>query len=334
MSNLDEKLVEKYFVGNCSEAEIMQILEWLNASEANRNEWLKLRMVSASHSFRHFSDSEYIAGSYQELIEKQKVRKRIKHEITRKIHLQFLCYAASILLLIGMSVIVYKYFTDWQYPKMVVVETGEHENVRHIMLEDGTQVWLSANSRIEYPERFGKTDRIVSVEGKVYFEVAKDANRPYYVKTETYTVKVLGTSFEVNAFKYSQTSDVTLVEGNVEILDNHMKSLCTLLPGQQFETDKISNHLILHQIDAELYTSWHGGKFVFDGLTFTEIAKVLERQYNVQIIIEDSIAQDQRLVGSLSFQKDIYQMMRTLELVVPIKYLVKTDTIIYIQTRK
>jgi len=144
----------------------------------------------------------------------------------------------------------------------------------------------------------------------------------------------LGTVFEVNAQKYRQTSDVTLVDGKVEILDNNQASLCTLQPGQQFEIDKISNQFTLQEVQAEMYAAWHGGTLEFDGLTFTEIVKTLERHYNVRIISEEGIAGDQKLVGSLSLQKNIYQMMKALEMIVPIKYQVQTDTVVFIQAQK
>ena len=330
MNSLGEKLIEKYLVVECSEDEITQILEWLNTSEDNRKEWLKLRMVSAKSAFIHFSDTEHVARSYDELLKKQDVRKRLE----KRIYLRFMRYAASILILIGLSLVFYKYATDLKYSKMIVVTTGENEQVRYIMLEDSSQVWLSSGSRIEYPVRFRKNQRNVLAEGRVYFEVAKDANRPFYVKTDAYTVKVLGTSFEVNAYKYSQTSDVTLVEGNIEIFDDNLASLCILQPGRQFEIDKLSNCFTLHQVNAESYASWHRGQFEFDGMTFAEIVNVLEHHYNVRIIIDECIAKDQKLVGSLSFQKDIYQMMRTIELVVPIKYHVQIDTIVYLKSNK
>ena len=333
MNGLEDTIIKKYIAGECSEVELKQIIEWLNQSESNRKEWLKLRMVSGKSVFMHFSDAEHVSRSYKELQRKCNFQKRIEQDITQKNTLRLIRYAASILVLVGLSAIFYKYVTDWQYPKMVVVATGENEPVRLLMLEDSSQVWMSAGSRIEYPERFWKNERRVSVEGKVYFEVAKDANRPFYVNTETYTVKVLGTSFEVNAFKYSQISDVTLVEGNVEIFDHNKNSLCAILPGQQFEIDKLSNRFTLHQVNAEIYASWHGGNFEFDGLTFAEIAKALERYYNVRIILNEDIARDIKLVGSLSFGKDIHQMMRAIELVVPIKYHVQTDTVVYIQSK-
>ena len=333
MNDIDVNIIKRYFANECSEAEIEMLFEWINASESNRREWLKLRIVSARNVFSHFSNPEHIDRSFKELLEKQDALRRIEQKITRKITLRFMRYAASVLVVVGLSAFCYMYVVDWLRPDMVVV-LCETDNVKQIMLEDNTQVWLSAGSRIEYPERFGKKERKVLVEGKVFFETAKDTNRPFLVETETYTVKVLGTEFEVNAFKYSQTSDVTLVDGKVEILDNNRATLCTLQPGQQFKIDKISNSFILQQVQAKMYTSWHGGTLEFDGLTFAEIVKILEHHYNVRIITEEGIDKDQKLVGSLSLQKNIYQMMKALELVVPIKYQVQTDTIVTIQAQK
>ena len=333
MNDLNEFIFEKYLAGECSEAELNQLIEWFNASEKNRKEWLKLRMVSAKSAYVHFSDPDQIARASKELRKKQFARKLLEEEITRKITLRVMRYAASILILAGLSVIFYKYVTDWQYPQMLIVTVAANEHPKQITLDDSSRVWLSAGSRIEYPERFGKNERKVLVEGKVFFEVAKDAKRPFCVKTDTYTVMALGTSFEVNALRYSQTSDVTLVDGHVEILNHHLAHLCTLMPGQQFETDKLSNSFSLHDVHAEMYTSWYEGKLEFDGLSFAEIAKVLERHYGVRIILDDGIAGDIKLVGSLSFQKDIYQMMRAIELVVPIKYHVQKDTVVYIQSK-
>ena len=333
LNSLDEKTVEKYLSGECSEAEMEQILQWLLASEDNRKEWLKLRVVSARGNYIRFSDPKHIARSFQELQKEKFARTQLEKKITRKIALRFIRYAASILLLTGLSYASYRHVIHRQHPDMLVVATGGNEPSKQIMLEDSSRVWLSAGSRIEYPERFGKKERNVLVEGKVYFEVAVDGNRPFFVKTDAYTVKVLGTSFEVNSSKYSQTSDVTLVKGKVEILNQDRKALCTLQPGQQFEIDKLNNRFVLHQVDAEMYTSWHAGNLEFDGLTFAEIAKALERHYCVTIILDENIAKEKKLVGSLSLQKDIYQMMKAIELVVPIKYQVQTATLVYIQSK-
>jgi len=333
MDSLDEKIVEKYFSGECTDAEMGQILQWLKASDDNRKEWLKLRMVPVKSNFVQLSDPEHVARSYRELEKEKNARKQFEHEITRKVTVRFMRYAASILVLVGMAYGSFRYLT-WQKPqKMIVVAVSGSEPVRKIILDDSTRVWLSPGSQIEYPEKFDKKERKVSIEGKVYFEVAKDAKRLFYVKTDAFTVKVSGTSFEVNAYKFSQNSDVILVEGNVEIFDHALAPLCALKPGHQFEIDKLSKRVTLQQVEAEMYASWHGGKLEFDGLTFAEITKILERHYNVKIILGEGIEKDKELVGSLSFEKDIHQMMRALGLVLSIEYHVQTDTVVYIKAK-
>ena len=330
MDHLDEKLVERYMNGECTEAEMRQIFDWLKASEHNRKEWLKLRMVAVKNSFIHFSEPEHVAGSYRELRKKQLNRELLEKTITRKVALRILRYAASIVLLIGLSYISYRYIDYREHPKMVMVAVSGNQPSRKICLDDSTCVWISTGSKIEYPEKFGKKERKVSVEGKVYFEVATDMLRPFLVNTDSYIVKALGTSFEVNAFRFNQLSDVMLVDGKVEILNTDRTSICMLNPGQQFEIDKLTNHFTLHQVDAELLTAWHDGKLEFDGLTLAEIAKALERQYNVQIVLENGIVKNKKLVGSLSFQKDIHEMMRAISSVIPIRYDIKINTMVYI----
>ena len=316
--------------GECSEAEMKQIFNWLNASEDNRKEWLKLRMIPVKNSFIQFAESEHVDHSYRELRKDHVDLMLLEKKISRKIARRFMRYAAVFLLLIGLSSIFYLYFTYQEEPEMVSVVVDGNEPVNKICLDDSTNVWISEGSKIEYPKKFGKKERTVSVEGKVYFEVATDANRPFFVKTGEYTVKVPGTSFEVNAYRFRQLSDVTLVEGTVEILDRNLVSLCALQAGQQFEMDKLTNRFFTRKVDAEILTAWHGGELEFDGLTFAEITKALERQYNVQIILENGIAKDKKLVGSLSYQKDIQEMMRTIALVIPIKYDIKINTTVHI----
>jgi ferric-dicitrate binding protein FerR (iron transport regulator) len=112
-----------------------------------------------------------------------------------------------------------------------------------------------------------------------------------------------------------------------------MASLCILHPGQQFQLNKKSNRFQLKDVNVELFTSWHSGKIEFDGMTLGEIIKRLERYYNVQLVLDGNINKNERLVGSLSLKKDIYEMMETIKQVIPIKYEVQTSTIVYVESK-
>jgi len=333
MADLDEKIFEKYLSGTCTEAEMEKLCQWFEASEENRKEWLKIRMALVKNKYTVSSDPKHLQSSYLEIKQQQQEYEKLVKRITRKIVLRLTTYAACFLLLIGVSFGSYKSVRSFVNPPMLVVAVDNGSPVQKVLLEDSTVAWVSANSRIEYPKKFSKKDRTVTVEGKVYFDVSKDIDRPFYVKTESYMVKVLGTSFEVNSYKEEHFSDVILVEGSVEILNYNMASLCTLQPGQQFELNKKNYRFLLNEVNVELFTSWHNGKIEFDGMSFGEILEGLQRFYNVQLVLDENINKDEKLVGSLSLEKDIYEMMRTIEQVIPIKYEVQTNTIVYIQSK-
>lgn len=333
MNQLDEKIFERYLSGTCTEAEMKELSQWFEASEANREEWLKFRMTRVKGSFQAASATERLQASFAEIEKRQEKYRRLEKEITRRVLMKFTAYAASILLIIGISIISYEMVTDYMNPKMLVASVEEGQSSKKIVLNDSTTVWISAGSRIEYPERFSKKERSVTVEGKAYFDVTKDATRPFYVKTDSYMVRVLGTSFEVNSYKKEIISDVTLVEGSVEILNYNMASLCKLSPGQQFALNKNNYQFQCNNVNVDLLTGWRSGKIEFDGMTFGEIIKGLERYYNVELVVDNEISKEQKLVGSLSLKKDIHAMMKTIEQVIPIKYKIQTNTVVYIQSQ-
>lgn len=333
MNQLDEKIFERYLSGSCTEAEMEQLCEWFEASEENREEWLKLRMIRAKNAYDTASIPGHLTASFTQIEQKQQEYRKLEKRITRKIMLRFTSYAAGILLLIGISFASYEAVRYYLVPDTLIVAVEEGQPVKQVVLDDSTSVWLSANSRIEYPEWFSKNERTVFVEGKVYFDVSKDSSRPFYVKTDSYLVRVLGTAFEVNSYKKERFSDVTLVEGAVEILNYNKASLCTLKPGQRFALNKDNYHFQRNDVNVDLLTGWRSGKIEFDGMTFGEILEGLERYYNVELVVEENIRKEQKLVGSLSLEKDIYEMMRTIEQVIPIKYEVQTNTVVYIQSK-
>lgn len=330
MKELDEKLISKYFGGECSDSEMEQLCQWFEESEDNRKEWLKLRVAFVKGKFEDLSSSEHLQASLDELKRRKYEYEALKKKIVRRITLRIVGYAACILILVGLSAMGYRWADSVLHPEILVCEVAKDEMPRKLLLEDSTEVWISAGSRLEYPEKFSSQNRVVSVEGKVYFDVSKDKQHPFIVQTEAYSIKVLGTSFEVNSFKGERFSDVVLVEGSVDILNKNAVPLCRLHPGQQFKLDRENNHFNLTDVNVDFYTGWRKGKIDFDGMSLKEILEGLEHYYNVQIVLDDSIELDEQFVGSLTLKRDIYEMIKTLERVIPFKYKVQTNTVVYI----
>jgi ferric-dicitrate binding protein FerR (iron transport regulator) len=334
---LDNQLIEKYLSGTCTEEEIKQILEWLGSSGADEKELFDLKILVAKEQFNRMSQEDEIQPAFRELISrhdyKEELKRKLTNEITRKITMKLSRYAAAILLLIGMSVGVGVWLEKQPQRHLIAISIEENEAVRRITLEDNTKVWLFENSKIEYPQQFAKDSRKVSVEGKVYFEVAKDQKRPFRVNVGGYTVEALGTAFEVTGYKNKKQFDVILTEGLVLITDPSQKPLSTLQPGCEMVVNTATNEFRTNRVDADVYTSWVKGVLEFDGMTFPEIAKVLERFYNVRIVLEDPETMKQHLVGSLSLKKDIAAMMRAIEAVIPIKYSIESNTYVHIKKK-
>ena len=160
----------------------------------------------------------------------------------------------------------------------------------HLTLADGTKVWLNAESRLEFPDRFTSDTREVRLKGEAYFEVKKDAKHPFIVHTDYLTTRVLGTSFNVRAYS-SRDAAVTLVSGRVKV--NAGETAKTLSPGQQAAFS--NSQLTVKDVDTYPVTQWKEGFFYFDNQTLFSIMQELARWYNVNVSFDDTSKMDLRL---------------------------------------
>lgn len=160
-------------------------------------------------------------------------------------------------------------------------------------LSDGTVVNINSGSEIKFPIQFVKgLNRAVFVTGEAYFEVAKNKKQPFIVTAENLNIRVLGTKFNVHAYPEDETSEVVLVEGSVALYDKNTKynaAKATLLkPEFQAKLSKKTNQIEIVDVLTDVYTAWMDGELVFRNMSFENIAKKLERHYNVEIQIENN----------------------------------------------
>ena len=152
-------------------------------------------------------------------------------------------------------------------------------------LADGTKVWMNAKSSLRYPVAFQGKERVVYAEGEIYLEVARDEKHPFFVMLNGMKVEVLGTSFNVNSYADENYTEVTLVEGHVAAYVDD-KSY-DLLPSRQLRWDKESESVDIRTVNVNDYIAWKKGQYVFKGRSLEEVAKVLERWYDMEIIFEN-----------------------------------------------
>lgn len=158
-----------------------------------------------------------------------------------------------------------------------------------LFFQDGTEVWINADTRIQYPKKFGWKTRDVYLEGEAYFQVASDRKKPFVVHAADTEVRVTGTSFNVNAYRDADKIGVVLNEGAVSFRAPRIDH--PILPGQQLEYDKKSGRTVLKKLMyPSNISSWKDDFVFFYDTPLAEVLKVLERKYNVHFTVESDAA--------------------------------------------
>lgn len=180
----------------------------------------------------------------------------------------------------------YRHATEAEEPVTThILSTPRGKNFK-IVLEDGTEVWLNAESKLHYPNRFAGKERRVELEGEAFFHVAKDAARPFIVKSGTAETRVLGTEFNFRSYPH-ESRHVTLVSGSVIVSDTQKENELQLHPGEDAPLDENDLMLIPRKVDINEYVSWKEDLFCFREAQLVEIMKAIGRWYNLSVVFTD-----------------------------------------------
>ena len=309
---MNQELLYRYFRGTASIEEEKQILNWVEASEENRETFLKERML--------FDVSLFST--------KQDGKKRAAHLIP------LFRWTARIAAAIIIAVSAYYMTADYIYnkgaqPQTIPVPAGQRAQ---ITLADGTRVWLNAKSTLTYASNFGRSERNVELDGEAYFEVAKNKKLPFYVHTEMNKVRVVATSLNVCAYKGSKEFETTLVEGIVDIYPSCNDQVITRLQKDEFFAN-YDGHCKKTILPSYQYLRWKEGLYCFDDVPFSVILDKLEKYYNVKIAVTSPrLLTHEGLTGKFREQDGIEHILRTISKEHPVKFRInenKDSIIIY-----
>lgn len=163
-----------------------------------------------------------------------------------------------------------------------------------LVLSDGSEVWLNAGSRIEYPNKFVDKDRIVKLYGEAFFNVKHDPQHPFIVQTDHLQTCVLGTEFNVRSYSASD-SRVTLISGRVAVRGNSKDSKYTFInPGTEAILAE-NNEWIVRKVDTDTYVYWKEGYFYFDDVPLATIMQSIGRWYNVDVVFNNKSLENSRM---------------------------------------
>jgi len=188
-------------------------------------------------------------------------------------------------------------------------------------LPDGSKVWLNAGSTIKFPLEFNGDTRMVELTGEAFFDVKK-SHHPFLVKTSSFTVKVLGTAFDVMTYR-NEMPAVTLERGRVMLTTKSNKTEY-LKPGQQAVIDTLRQAISLNNVDAKLYSAWIHHQLIFKNEPLKNVVKRLERWYNIDIVVNDQTLMNKRMTANIEFES-IREVMGLMKLALPINYKYNKD---------
>ncbi len=179
-----------------------------------------------------------------------------------------------------------------------------------VTLSDGTKVWLNAASSLRFPISFTDEEREVELDGEAYFEVSKE-KRTFKVITDGQYIEVLGTHFNVDAYKVNQYVKTTLLEGSVKVNSPKSRQSIVLNPGEQGIRD--DNGLSVKQVDAWEVIGWKRGLFIFSNESIRTVMEEISRWYNVEVVYEGTVTKES-FIMNISRSEDINEVLKKLEL--------------------
>lgn len=244
---------------------------------------------------------------------------------------RWMAAAASILILLGVATL-WMPGNNADYAEMLEAKAPANSTLQ-LLLADGTKVWLNEGSTLHYPKEFEGDLRQVSLDGEGYFEVAKNAAKPFIVESSAMSVRVLGTKFNFRNTDETGGAEVTLVEGSVEVRGLHDEGMLVLQPGQKAEIDADTRRLKVSEVDASIEAIWHDDYIPFHNADIQTIAHTLEAVYKMAVVVGDNFDAGSTYSGYIRRKESIDSVLTSLQNTIPMSYSIR-GKVIYLNQMK
>lgn len=304
---MDEQII-KYCQGKLSKDEESELLK-----EAYRDPSLKSRIIEYQHLHSLIGLQNAAANMGTGEVKYMEFQQQMDRWKIRRLVLKWGRYAAVLVVVVLSSWFLSYNFYQSKSPDIVAAQ--QELNVpagqrAELTLPDGTKVWLNAHSRLTYPSVF-MGERRVSLSGEGFFSVAKNAEMPFIVSTQTIDVKALGTKFNVCSYPEMGRTEVYLQEGSVKTYfpETESKGL-VLFPGQLLVQG--GNAFDLRKMDVETLL-WKEGIYVFKKQKLGNIIEKLELYFDVDIVVQDPEILDYEYVGKFRQRDGVLTILQVIQ---------------------
>lgn len=290
---MEKELLYRFFEGHASVEEMKEVKAWAESSDENR---------AAFRRERKLFDAMLVVGYPKQAV--------MRHKKGYSIFREFMKIAAIVVVTFGVTALLFSIGSnDNVGMQAITVPAGQRVN---LALPDGSKIWLNSGTTMQYPVSFMSNKREVILDGEAYFEVAKNEKAPFIVSTPGHSaIRVLGTRFNVNAYKGNKEVTTTLFEGRVEFeyenKDNKQKNI-TLIPGQKLVYSSNDKETKLYAVSGEDENSWKDGKIEFSNHSLKEALDILSLKFNVDFVIGPNVAADDSFSGKF-INKNLEQIL-------------------------
>ncbi|MCF6333284.1 MAG: FecR domain-containing protein [Draconibacterium sp.] len=291
--NIDDfswELVAKYLNNETNHSEKLEVETWLNQSGENRNEMEKYRKmmdkVDGFYKAKSFDSNTAWKNIHSKINPTQlKIVQRKKER--KELFAQFYKYAAIVVVAILLGGFGYYVGFRKQVSALEIV-SAEQQVLNEYVLPDGSIVALNSNSKLEFPRQFAGNVREVTIIGEAFFNVKPNPDKPFIINAGNTQIKVLGTSFNVCAFPKTETVEVIVATGKVQLTRRNEDLLVKnsevfLVPGEKGTLFNESN-LLEKSVNTDLnFLSWKTNDLIFNETPLSEVVRCLEKTYHIEI---------------------------------------------------
>ena len=290
-----EELLFRYCEGKLSGDERKHVEEWISASKENEE------LAKTVHELYWAADTL----SVMDKVDADKALKKVNGKLVRrKFKTVFLWAerAAAIMFIPLLSAYLFQIKnSDVAEARMMEIRTNPGMTTAFV-LPDGTNVSLNSGSVLRYPEFFSGDKREVELIGEAFFDVTKDPNKRFVVKTTgDERVEVLGTSFNMEAFPGDSILSTTLLEGKVRFVSD--AGSVQMSPGEKLVYNNKTSKAKLTKTNGEAETAWKYGKIIFDNTPFNEVLRMLSKRFNVDFLVKNEKYRKDSFTGTFSTQR-------------------------------
>jgi ferric-dicitrate binding protein FerR (iron transport regulator) len=335
VENRINEIIARVLNGSATLIDLKELKHWRTESEENEYIFNSLKKTWDHKNPRATSESEKIR--IYNLIQHAR-DSHVSHKHIKQHHVfplvRILRYAATVALLIGFGFLGGLIISDLPSEvktSEVSVARGSRANVT---LPDGSIVWLGHESHISYPESFTGSTREVTLTGEAFFDVESDESHPFLVHTSGPTIRVTGTEFYVHDYPGDQSMETSLVSGKIELVINN-RVLTRMQQSSKLVYIKQTGKLLTGNFEAAYYEFWKKGEYSFVDKPFVELASMIKRIYNVDIIFISNELKEKRFTGSMGSDDNIYTLLEIFKISSSTKFVYQIDNNkIYVKAKK